>query len=69
MMPRTEIRKPMPKVSCFDFKDLDTLQRFLSPQGRIHSRKRTGLDARKQRALKMAIKTARFLALLPFTSR
>lgn len=68
-MPRTETRKPMPKVAHFDYKDLETLQRFLSPQGRIHSRKRTGLDARKQRELKMAIKTARFLALLPFTNR
>ncbi|MBC8328524.1 MAG: 30S ribosomal protein S18 [Planctomycetes bacterium] len=69
MMDRFEKRKPMPKVDNFDYKDIETLQRFLSPQGRIHSRKRTGLNARKQRELKMAIKTARFLALLPYDNR
>lgn len=52
----------------FDFKDLESLQRFLSPQARIHSAKRTGLSAREQRQLKQAIKYARFLALLPYTT-
>ncbi|TAH35978.1 MAG: 30S ribosomal protein S18 [Planctomycetota bacterium] len=52
----------------FDFKDVEALQRYLSPQARIHSAKRTGLSAREQRQLKCAIKYARFLALLPFTT-
>ena len=52
----------------FDFKDVETLQRYLNPQARILSAKRTGLSAREQRQLKKAIKHARFLALLPFTS-
>ncbi len=69
MMNRYEKRKPMPQVDAFDYKDIETLQRFLSPQGRIHSRKRTGLNARKQRELKLAIKTARFLALMPYDNR
>ncbi|KAA3604484.1 MAG: 30S ribosomal protein S18 [Planctomycetota bacterium] len=61
--------KELPKVpDHFDFKDVDALQRYLTPQYRIHSAKRTGLPARKQRQLKKAIKYARFLALLPFTS-
>ncbi len=52
----------------FDFKDVETLQRYLNPQARILGAKRTGLSAREQRQLKKAIKYARFLALLPFTS-
>lgn len=52
----------------FDFKDVESLQRHLSPQARIHSAKRTGLTAREQRQLKRAIKYARFLALLPYTT-
>lgn len=49
-----------------DYKDIDTLQKFLSQYGKIHSRQRTGLTARRQRELKRAIKYARFLALLPY---
>ncbi|RMH03443.1 MAG: 30S ribosomal protein S18 [Planctomycetota bacterium] len=68
-MSRFQKRKPMPKVDSFDFKDIETLQRFLSPQGKLHSRKRTGLNARQQRQLKHAVKHARFLALLPYENR
>jgi len=56
---------PAKPTSDFDHKDTETLLRFLSPQGSLHSRKRTGLNARQQRQLKMAVKNARFLALLP----
>jgi len=49
-----------------DYKDLAYLQRFLSPQAQILSRKRTGFCAQCQRELKQAIKRARHLALLPF---
>lgn len=63
-MPNQEEKIP----ERFDFKDVETLQRFLSPQARIHSAKRTGLSARQQRQLKKSIKYARFLALLPYTT-
>ena len=49
-----------------DYKDVGTLQKFLSQYGKIHSRQRTGLTARRQRQLKASIKYARFLALLPY---
>jgi small subunit ribosomal protein S18 len=49
-----------------DYKDVGTLQKFLSQYGKIHSRQRTGLSARRQRQLKAHIKYARFLALLPY---
>lgn len=61
--------QPVPRrPRRFDFKNAEALQRYLSSQGRIHSARRTGLTAREQRQLKRALKHARFLALLPFTS-
>jgi small subunit ribosomal protein S18 len=49
-----------------DYKDLATMRKFLSPQGKIMSRKRTGLCSKNQRKLATAVKHARFLALLPY---
>ncbi len=56
-------------VKYFDYKDFKTLQRYISPYGQIDSRKRTGLSAKQQRQLTVAIKRARHLALLPFVVR
>ncbi len=58
----------MPYVPAkeFDYKDTETLRRFLSPSGKILPRRRTGLSAVGQRALAVSIKRARFMALLPF---
>ena len=50
----------------FDYKDVETLKHFLSPSGKIQSRRRTGLSATGQRHLATAIKCARFMALLPY---
>ena len=50
----------------FDYKDTETLKKFLSPYGKIQPRRRSGLSAAGQRALATAIKRARFMALLPF---
>lgn len=49
-----------------DYKDIYVLQRMVTRQGRIFSRKRSGTCAHCQRQLKKAVKRARFLALLPF---
>ncbi|WP_428389459.1 30S ribosomal protein S18 [Mucisphaera sp.] len=51
-----------------DYKRSEDLRRFLTPNGKIQSRKKTGLTAREQRLLAQAIKRARFMGLLPFTS-
>lgn len=51
-----------------DYKNAETLRRMMTPNGKILSRKRTGLDAREQRMLAQAIRRARYMALLPFTS-
>ncbi len=52
-----------------DYKDTELLKKFMNPHMRILSRKKTGLSAKDQRKLALAIKRARFIALLPFVSR
>ncbi|MFM7052493.1 MAG: 30S ribosomal protein S18 [Planctomycetota bacterium] len=51
-----------------DYRSTDELRRMMTPNGKIYSRKRTGLSARHQNQLAQAIKRARFMALLPYTS-
>ena len=50
-----------------DYKDVPVLRRFVSEWGKIESSRRTGTRARHQRKLAVAIKRARYLALLPYT--
>jgi small subunit ribosomal protein S18 len=52
----------------FDYKDAQRLKYFLTDRGKIVPRRISGLTARQQRALTLAIKRARQIALLPFTS-
>ena len=51
-----------------DYKNVDDLRRMLTPNGKIYSRKRTGVSAREQREVSRAIKRARYMALLPYTN-
>ncbi len=51
-----------------DYKETETLKRFLDSQARILSREKNGLCAKHQRQLARAIKNARILGLLPFVS-
>jgi small subunit ribosomal protein S18 len=55
-----------PKGKCFDYKDIDTLKRYLTETGKIKPRRQTGNCSRCQRQLAVAIKRARHLSLLPF---
>jgi len=50
-----------------DYKDINTLQKFCSPQGKLYDRKRLGSCAKHQRLITAAVKRARFLALLRYT--
>lgn len=52
-----------------DYKDTELLKKFLNPHARILSRKKSGLSAKNQRHVALAVKRARFLGLLPFVSR
>ena len=54
--------------SYIDYKDIVTLQKLLTNRGKIFSRKRSGNCAKCQRKVQRAIKRARFMALLPFSS-
>lgn len=53
-------------VEYIDYKDVATLQKLMTAQGRIFSRKRSGNSAKHQRMVKKAIKRARFMGLLPY---
>lgn len=65
------------KKQCFftkknikpDYKDVAVLQRFITPWGKIKEAKDTGTTAKNQRLLSHAIKRARYLALMPYTTR
>ncbi len=47
---------------------MGTLRRSLTDRGKIKSRRKTGTCAKHQRRLSLAVKRARYLALLPFTA-
>ncbi len=55
------------KTLKIDYKDVELLKRFLSPEGKIRPRRQTGVSASNQRKLARAIKRARHLALLSYT--
>ena len=52
-----------------EYKNVPYLAKFLTPNGKIQSRKRTGFGGQNQRMLAQAIKHARFLGLMPFVGR
>ncbi len=56
------------KVDLVDYKQYEKLKRFLTERGKILPRRISGNCARHQRQLTRAIKRARIMALLPFTS-
>jgi len=56
-------------IDQIDFKDLAVLRRFISGLAKIRAKKRTGVCSSHQRKLAQAVKRARHLGLLPFTSR
>lgn len=59
-----ERRKP--DLVHFDYKDVKTLQKYVNQFGQIEPATKTGLNAKQQRALAVAVKRARHLALMPF---
>ena len=56
------------KADFIDYKDVAKLRRYISERGKILPRRVTGTCAAHQRQLTVAIKRARHLALLPFSS-
>lgn len=73
--PNKERRKGTEKSRCrfcregtneIDYKDIQTLQKLCTSQGKLFSRKRSGNCAFHQRKAKCAIKKARYMALMPY---
>ncbi len=56
------------KITHVDYKELDLLRKFISERGKILPRRVTGTKAKYQRMLTVAIKRARQMALLPYTT-
>jgi len=56
------------KVKTIDYKDVPLLRRFISDRGRMEPRRKTGVCAKHQRVLSVALKRARYIALLPYTA-
>jgi small subunit ribosomal protein S18 len=56
-------------ITYIDYKDTDLLRKFISDRGKIRSRRVTRVSAQQQRQLAKAIKNAREMALLPYSSR
>ncbi|TDJ24220.1 MAG: 30S ribosomal protein S18 [Gammaproteobacteria bacterium] len=56
-------------IKEIDYKDLDLLKQYITETGKIVPSRITGTSARYQRQLALAVKRARFLALLPYTDQ
>lgn len=56
------------RVDYIDYKEVSRLRRFLSERGKILPRRITGTCAKHQRPLTTALKRARAIALLPYTT-
>jgi len=54
-------------IKKINYKDINTLKKFISERGKILPRRITGNSAKAQRKLTIAIKRARHIALLPYT--
>jgi ribosomal protein S18 len=75
-MAKAVIRKPKKKVCVFckekvtyvDFKDTNLLRKYISDRGKIRARRVTGNCVQHQRDVATAVKNAREMALLPYTS-
>ncbi len=76
-MAKAVIRKPMKKKACafckegaapIDYKDVPLLRKYISDRGKIRARRVSGNCTRHQRDIAMAVKNAREVALLPYTS-
>ena len=55
-----------PRPAFVDYKDVTNLKKLITSQGKLFSRKRSGLCAAFQREAGLAVKRARFMGLLPY---
>lgn len=55
------------RVDEIDYKEIQYLQKLIGSQGKLFSKRRSGNCAKHQRSVKIAIKRARYMSLLPYT--
>ena len=75
-MAKAVVRKPKKKqnplkaakIDVVDYKDTALLRKFISDRGKIRARRVTGVSTQEQRAIARAVKNAREMALLPYTT-
>ena len=75
-MAKPVLRKPKKKVCQFckdkttyvDYKDTTLLRKFISDRGKIRARRVTGVSSQQQRQIARAVKNAREMALLAYTT-
>ena len=75
-MAKPAVRKPKKKVNplkaakitTVDYKDTALLRKFISDRGKIRARRVTGISVQQQRQVAKAVKSAREMALLPYSS-
>ncbi|MFP5334559.1 MAG: 30S ribosomal protein S18 [Actinomycetes bacterium] len=75
-MAKPAVRKPKKKsnplkaagVEYIDYKDTALLRKFISDRGKIRARRVTGVSVQQQRQIAKAVKNAREMALLPYSS-
>jgi len=75
-MAKPPVRKPKKKsnplkaakIDYVDYKDTALLRKFISDRGKIRARRVTGVSTQQQREIAKAVKNAREMALLPYTS-
>lgn len=60
---------PIKPGDPIDYKDVELLRKFITERGKILPRRITGLTAKQQRDLTIAVKRARILSLLPFINK
>jgi small subunit ribosomal protein S18 len=65
---RKSCRFTADRIEKVDYKDVERLRRYVTDRGKLVPRRITGTRAYHQRGLTVAVKRARFLALLPYTS-
>ena len=76
-MKKKQVRRRIvqPVLSCpfdgdpkrIDYKDTQTLKKYITTRGRILPTSKTGVSAKCQRKLSLSIKRARYIALIPYT--
>lgn len=75
-MAKPPVRKPKKKlnplkaakIAEINYKDTNLLRKFISDRGKIRARRVTGVSVQEQRQIAKAVKNAREVALLPYTS-